>query len=113
MIGIVSAKLSSSSNSEASVEGLGFAIPINDVKDMVTSIIEHGYVTGKPNVGILMKDVPQEAQQYGVPAGSEVLAVLDGSGAGKAGLQAGGYYHRCQRHCSVGQRGPQSRRPGL
>jgi len=71
------------------VEGLGFAIPINDVKDMVTSIIEHGYVTGKPNVGILMKDVPQEAQQYGVPAGSEVLAVLDGSGAGKAGLQAG------------------------
>ena len=56
---------------------------------MVTSIIEHGYVTGKPNVGILMKDVPQEAQQYGVPAGSEVLAVLDGSGAGKAGLQAG------------------------
>lgn len=89
VIGIVSAKLSSSSNSEASVEGLGFAIPINDVKDMVTSIIEHGYVTGKPNVGILMKDVPQEAQQYGVPAGSEVLAVLDGSGAGKAGLQAG------------------------
>ena len=87
--GYVSAKLSSSSNSEASVEGLGFAIPINDVKDMVTSIIEHGYVTGKPNVGILMKDVPQEAQQYGVPAGSEVLAVLDGSGAGKAGLQAG------------------------
>ena len=78
VIGIVSAKLSSSSNSEASVEGLGFAIPINDVKDMVTSIIEHGYVTGKPNVGILMKDVPQE-----------VLAVLDGSGAGKAGLQAG------------------------
>ena len=74
VIGIVSAKLSSSSNSEASVEGLGFAIPINDVKDMVTSIIEHGYVTGKPNVGILMKDVPQEAQQYGVPAGSEVLA---------------------------------------
>lgn len=89
VIGIVSAKLSSSSNSEASVEGLGFAIPINDVKDMVTSIIEHGYVTGKPNVGILMKDVPQEAQQYGVPVGSEVLAVLDGSGAGKAGLQAG------------------------
>ena len=89
VIGIVSAKLSSSSNSEASVEGLGFAIPINDGKDMVTSIIEHGYVTGKPNVGILMKDVPQEAQQYGVPAGSEVLAVLDGSGAGKAGLQAG------------------------
>ena len=90
VIGITNAKYSSSgSSSEASIDNIGFAIPINDVKDMVTSIIEHGYVTGKPNVGILMKDVPQEAQQYGVPAGSEVLAVLDGSGAGKAGLQAG------------------------
>ncbi|MCQ5312649.1 S1C family serine protease, partial [Flavonifractor plautii] len=78
------AKLASSSNSEAAVECLGFAIPINDVKDMVTSSIEHGYVTGKPTVGILMKAVPQAAQQYGVPAGSEVRAVLDGAGAGKA-----------------------------
>ena len=89
VVGITSAKLSGNAFGSATVEGMGFAIPINDVKDMVTSIIEHGYVTGKPNVGILMKDVPQEAQQYGVPAGSEVLAVLDGSGAGKAGLQAG------------------------
>ena len=77
VIGIVSAKLSSSSSSEATVEGLGFAIPINDVKDMVTSIMEHGYVTGKPNVGILMSDVDEAAQRYGVPAGAEVLAILE------------------------------------
>ena len=90
VIGIVSAKLSSSgSSSEATVEGLGFAIPINDVHDMVVSIMEHGYVTGKPNVGILLDDVPQAAQQYGVPAGAEVLAILDGSGADKGGLQVG------------------------
>ncbi len=89
VIGIVSAKLSGSSNSEATVEGLGFAIPINDVRDMITSIIEHGYVTGKPNVGVLLDDVSQEAQRYGVPAGAEVMAVLDGSGADKGGLQAG------------------------
>ena len=89
VIGIVSAKLSSSSSSEASVEGLGFAIPINDVRDMITSIIENGYVTGKPSMGILLDDVPQAAQQYGVPAGAEVLAILDGSGADKGGLQAG------------------------
>ena len=89
VVGIVSAKLSSSSSSEASVEGLGFAIPINDVKDMVTSIMENGYVTGKPNVGILMSDVDESAQRYGVPAGSEVLSILDGSCAQTAGLQVG------------------------
>ena len=89
VIGIVSAKLSSSSSSEASVEGLGFAIPINDVRDMLTSIIENGYVTGKPSMGILLDDVPAAAQQYGVPAGAEVLAVLDGSGADNGGLQVG------------------------
>ena len=89
VIGIVSAKLSSSSSSEATVEGLGFAIPINDVKDMVISIMEHGYVTGKPNVGVLLDDVSQEAQRYGVPAGAEIMAVLDSSGADKGGLQAG------------------------
>ena len=90
VIGIVSAKLSSSgSSSEATVEGLGFAIPINDVHDMVVSIMEHGYVTGKPNVGIIMSNVPEAAQQYGVPAGAEVQAILDGSGADKGGLQVG------------------------
>ena len=89
VIGIVSAKLSSSSSSEASVEGLGFAIPINDVRDMITSIIENGYVTGKPSMGILLDDVPQAAQQYGVPAGAEVLAILDGSSADNGGLQVG------------------------
>ena len=89
VVGIVSAKLSSSSSSEATVEGLGFAIPINDVRDMVTSIIEHGYVTGKPNVGVLLDDVDEAAQRYGVPAGAEVLAVLDGSGAARGGLQTG------------------------
>ena len=90
VIGIVSAKLSSSgSSSEATVEGLGFAIPINDVHDMVVSIMEHGYVTGKPNVGIIMSNVPEAAQQYGVPAGAEVQAILDGSGADNGGLQVG------------------------
>ena len=89
VVGIVSAKLSSSSSSEATVEGLGFAIPINDVRDMITSIIENGYVTGKPSMGILLDDVPQAAQQYGVPAGAEVLAILDGSGADNGGLQVG------------------------
>ena len=90
VVGIVSAKLSSSgSSSKASVEGLGFAIPINDVKDMVTSIMENGYVTGKPNVGVLINAVDESVQRYGVPAGVEIMAILDGSCAQKAGLQEG------------------------
>ena len=89
VVGIVSAKLSSSSSSEASVEGLGFAIPIKDVKDMVTSIMENGYVTGKPNVGVLINAVDESVQRYGVPAGVEIMAILEGSCAQKAGLQVG------------------------
>ena len=89
VIGITTAKYSSSSSSSASVEGIGFAIPINDVKDMVKDIIEKGYVTGKPNVGILMNDVSADAQRYGIPAGAYVEAVLEGSCGEKAGLKQG------------------------
>lgn len=91
VIGITSAKYSSSAaSSSASIEGIGFAIPINDVKDMVTSIMEHGYVTGKPNVGILMNDVSSEATlRYGIPSGAYVESVLEGSCADKSGLKAG------------------------
>ena len=88
-VGIISAKYSGSSGSSASIEGIGFAIPINDVAGMVTSIIENGYVTGKPNLGILMRDVDGSAQRYGIPAGAEILAVLEGSCAAKAGIQPG------------------------
>lgn len=89
VIGITTAKYSSSSSSSASVEGIGFAIPINDVKEMVTDIIEKGYVTGKPNVGILMNDVSTDAQRYGIPAGAYVEAVLENSCGEKAGLKQG------------------------
>ena len=89
VIGITTAKYSSSSSSSASVEGIGFAIPINDVKDMVKDIIEKGYVTGKPNVGILMNDVSTDAQRYGIPAGAYVEAVLEGSCGETAGLKQG------------------------
>ncbi|WP_186566737.1 S1C family serine protease [Lawsonibacter celer] len=88
-VGIVSAKYSGSSGSSASIEGIGFAIPINDVQSMVTSIIENGYVTGKPNVGIIMAEVSASAQRYGIPAGASVEAILEGSCAEKAGLQVG------------------------
>lgn len=89
-VGIVSAKLSDSNSSSASVEGLGFAIPINDVSEMVSSIIQNGYVTGKPNLGILMgSENPFVSVQSGRTTGCQVLAVLEGSCAAQGGLQAG------------------------
>lgn len=89
-VGIVSAKLSGSNGSSASVEGLGFAIPVNDVKDMVSSIIQNGYVTGKPNLGIIIGNAnPFASAQNGKTAGCQVLAVLEDSCAAQSGLQAG------------------------
>lgn len=89
-VGIVSAKLSGSNGPSASVEGLGFAIPVNDVKDMVSSIIQNGYVTGKPNLGIIIGNVnPFASAQNGKTAGCQVLAVLEDSCAAQSGLQAG------------------------
>ena len=89
VIGINTAKYSSNGSS-GSVEGIGFAIPINDVKDMVTDFIEHGYVTGRPSVGVLMDNVSQDATlRYGIPAGAYISAVLPRSCAEKAGLQTG------------------------
>ena len=89
VVGITTAKLSSSNSSSASVEGLGFAIPIDDVVEMVSDIMEHGYVTGKPNVGILLEEVSGQAIRYGIPQGAYVSGVLSGAAGDKAGLQAG------------------------
>ena len=89
VIGITSAKYSNNGSSSASIEGIGFAIPINDVINIIQDLIEHGYVTGKPNVGILLNDVDTAVQRYGIPAGTEVMAVLEGSCAEKGGLQVG------------------------
>ncbi len=91
VVGITSAKLSNSTNSsEATIEGLGFAIPINDVWDMIQDIIEHGRVTGKPYMGITPANVTEaDAQKYGMSVGVYVNAVADDSAAQRAGLVQG------------------------
>lgn len=88
LIGIVNAKSSSSD-----AEGLGFAIPINDVKNIISDLIQYGYVTGKPYMGITGVTMSASvAQQYGVTnavLGVYVATVEDGSCSAKAGLQPG------------------------
>ena len=89
VVGITNAKYSSSSSSgSASIDNIGFAIPINHVKNIITSIIEKGYIS-KPYVGVSVSDVNQQTQLYGIPAGAAVQAVSDDSPAAEAGLQAG------------------------
>ena len=90
VVGIVSAKLSNNGDtSQASVEGIGFAIPIDNVWNMITDIMEYGYITGKPYMGIINSSVSGEAQRYGTPAGAYVMGVVDNSCAATAGLQVG------------------------
>lgn len=91
VIGITNAKYSNNGVSgAASIEGICFAIPIDDVKDMVQDIIAHGYVTGKPYMGVTLATVnAQAAAQYGRPGGAYVQSVVAGSAANKAGLKKG------------------------
>ncbi len=89
VIGITNAKYSSSSSSSssASIDNIGFAIPINSVKSIVESIIEKGYIS-KPYLGVTVGDVSSESVGYGLPEGAAIASVADGSAASKAGLQA-------------------------
>ena len=85
VIGITNAKYSGS-GSGASIDNIGFAIPINHVRGIVESIIENGYVA-KPYIGVAVSDVSEETMSYGLPAGAAVRAVSEDSPAEKAGLQ--------------------------
>ena len=85
VIGITNAKYSGS-GSGASIDNIGFAIPINHVRGIVESIIENGYVA-KPYIGVIVSDVSEETMGYGLPAGAAVKAVSEDSPAEKAGLQ--------------------------
>lgn len=85
VIGITNAKYSGS-GSGASIDNIGFAIPINHVRGIVESIIENGYVA-KPYIGVTVTDVSEETMGYGLPAGAAVKAVSEDSPAEKAGLQ--------------------------
>ena len=90
VVGITTAKMSGTSGSSATIEGLGFAVPINDVKDIIKDLMEHGYVTGKPYMGVQISSVTEEdAKRYGLKVGAYVEVVEEDSSAAKAGLQVG------------------------
>lgn len=86
LIGIVVAK---SSGSE--VEGLGFAIPIDTVKEVAQALMENGYVAGRPAAGIQIVDLTSasDAMKYGVQITGVYINEVTGENAKKAGLKAG------------------------
>jgi serine protease Do len=85
VIGINTAK-----NAGTGVEGLGFAIPINDAKPIVESIINYGYVRGRTKLGIYTRDVtPQIALQNQLVEGVYIVEVEKNGAAEKAGLRQG------------------------
>lgn len=89
VIGINSAKMSSSYG-KASVEGLGFAIPINDAKTIIDDLIIKGYVSGRPQIGISTVDITETYSSYlGLPMGVYVRMVAEGGAAEQAGIKDG------------------------
>lgn len=88
VIGIITAKYSGNSSSGASIEGLGFAIPIDDVTSIISDLKEFGYVKGA-YIGVNVRDVSVDAQSYGISAGAYVTNVMKGLAAEKAGVKMG------------------------
>ena len=86
LIGIVNAKSGSDALSGTSIEGLGFAIPINDAKLVVDDLIANGYVVNRPTIGVYLTELM--ADQVNFKAGLYISEVVEGSGAAKAGLEA-------------------------
>lgn len=74
---------------ESQVEGMGFAIPINEAKPIIQQLIENKKVS-RPYMGITGSTIDEKtAKQYNVPQGVLVREVVPGSGADKAGIVRG------------------------
>ena len=91
LAGIVAAK-----DSDASSEGLGFAIPADVAKAVLDDIIVYGYVKGRPSLGISTADITSkaEARYYGVDWIGVYVSSVDAGGSGDiAGLEPMDYIY--------------------
>ena len=90
VVGITTAKYSGATSSGTVIEGIGFAIPINDVMKLIPDLEAYGYVTGQAYLGIRVRDLDAStAELYSLPLGAYVLSVEAGSCSETAGLQDG------------------------
>ena len=87
VIGITTAKYSGTSNSGASIEGIGFAIPIDDVSGLINDLATLGYIKSA-YLGVSVSDMNAEAANYyGMPVGAYVESVDQGFAAANAGVK--------------------------
>ena len=90
VIGVTSAKFSGTSSSGATIEGLGFAIPINTALKVAYDLVDHGYVRDQAYLGVTVSTLDSKtASYYSLPVGPRVESIVEGSCAQKAGLQVG------------------------
>ena len=88
VIGVTNMKMSSSVN--ASIEGIGFAIPSNNAISIANALIANGEVRGRTSIGITVGAVPENAvEEYKIPFGLYVTDVTAGSDAEAKGIKAG------------------------
>ncbi len=86
VIGITNAKYSSSGGG-ASVDNIGFAIPVNSIKRIVSGIIETGFIV-KPYIGISVSSLSDETiSVIGIKSGAWVREVTDGTPAADGGIK--------------------------
>ena len=85
VIGITNAKYSSNGFNTSSIDNIGFAIPINSVKKIITEIIEDGSIT-KPYIGVYIYDLGSDYKKFGL-TGAVVQKVEENSPAEEAGLK--------------------------
>ena len=89
VIGINTMKIGAFTDS-AGVEGLGFAIPSTTVKEIVDQLIAQGYVSGRPSLGLTLRETSiTERQFYRLPSGLLITGITENSDAARKGLKAG------------------------
>ena len=107
VIGITTAKYSGTTSSGALIEGISFAIPLDDVMGIIDDLREFGYIKST-YLGVMVREVdPEVSDAYGLPRGVYVEEVTTGFCAQKAGVQAkdiivelGGYQVRSMNDLS-------------
>lgn len=89
VVGITTAKYSGYTESGASIEGIGFAIPMDDVIHQISDLCQYGYITGAYMAVVVMEMDTSVAEAYGLPAGLKIAEVVPGGAADRAGIRTG------------------------
>lgn len=86
LVGVVNAKSSASYFDEASIEGIGYAIPSNTVAKIMDDLMKYGYVKQRATLGVSVYTTPYS---YNGETGLLIETVVEGSAAEEAGIRNG------------------------